>query len=107
MIIKIYKSFVYFISICLLFSSCSTVRKAFDPERKNSSEEFLVEKKSPLSMPPDFEKLPIPKNNEANNQNEEKNIEELILTSDKNLKEKEVNVSSDVENSILEKIKKN
>ena len=104
---KNFKIIFFILAISFILNSCGTVKEAFDPQRKNSSDEFLVEKKSPLSMPPDFEKLPIPKNNEANNQNEEKNIEELILTSDKNLKEKEVNVSSDVENSILEKIKKN
>ena len=38
----------YLTLISLFFSSCSTVQKAFDPQRKNSSEEFLVEKKSKL-----------------------------------------------------------
>ena len=35
----------------ILLSNCGSVQKAFDPQNKNTSEEFLVEKKSPLSMP--------------------------------------------------------
>jgi starvation-inducible outer membrane lipoprotein len=44
----------------ILLSNCSTVQKAFDPQNKNTSDEFLVEKKSPLSIPPSFEELPCP-----------------------------------------------
>ena len=40
-----------------MLSNCSTVKEAFDPQRKNSSDEFLVEKKSPLSMPPEFNEI--------------------------------------------------
>jgi PBP1b-binding outer membrane lipoprotein LpoB len=40
--------------LALFISSCNSVKRAFDPQRKNSTEEFLVEKKSPLSMPPDL-----------------------------------------------------
>ena len=46
----------------ILTSSCGSVQKAFDPQNKNTSDEFLVEKKSPLSMPPSFEELPVPSN---------------------------------------------
>ena len=66
----------------LLSSSCSTVQKAFDPERKNSSDEFLIEKKSPLSMPSDFEKLPLPQNKQTDDQNQSDDIETLITNSD-------------------------
>ena len=64
----------------LLFSSCSTVQEAFDPE-KNNSEEFLIEKKSPLSMPTDFDKLPLPQNEQTNDQNQSDDIETLITNS--------------------------
>ena len=30
-------------------------------QKKSSTDEFLVEKKSPLVMPPDYNELPIPK----------------------------------------------
>ena len=46
-IIKI-KSSLLIIFSTILISSCGSVQKAFDPQNKNTSEEFLVEKKSPL-----------------------------------------------------------
>ena len=55
MIIKKYNQIFVLVILSLLISNCNTVKKAFDPERKNSSEEFLIEKKSPLSMPPKFD----------------------------------------------------
>ena len=58
------KIFLLVIIISIFSMSCSSVKNAFDPQRKNTSEEFLVEKKSPLSIPPDFEKLPVPKSEE-------------------------------------------
>ena len=74
MLINKYKFLISIAIVSLFFSSCSTVKEAFDPQRKNSSEEFLVEKKSPLSMPPNFEELPIPQNN--NDESEEESESE-------------------------------
>jgi hypothetical protein len=92
----------------ILLSNCSTVQKAFDPQNKNTSEEFLVEKKSPLSMPPSFEELPIPSNQKIDKENQTNNIESLI-TEKNNDTEKLENVESDkdFEQSILDKIKNN
>jgi hypothetical protein len=93
----------------LLSSSCSTVQKAFDPERKNGSDEFLIEKKSPLSMPPDFEKLPLPQNKQTDDQNQSDDIETLITNSDlDNNENKSIdNASKELEESIIDKIKSN
>ena len=41
----------------ILLTSCGSVQKGFDPQNKSTSDEFLVEKKSPLSMPSSFEEL--------------------------------------------------
>jgi hypothetical protein len=67
--------------MAVLFSSCSSVKSAFDSGRKNGSEEFLVEKKSPLSMPPDFDELPIPQTDKEDKIDQDKNIE-LLITKD-------------------------
>ena len=93
----------------LLSSSCSTVQKAFDPERKNSSDEFLIEKKSPLSMPSDFEKLPLPQNKQTDDQNQSDDIETLITNSqaDNNENKSIDNASKELEESIIDKIKSN
>ena len=56
---KIFKITTIIISI-LALNSCGTVREGFSSQKKNSIDEFLVEKKSPLVMPPDFNELPLP-----------------------------------------------
>ena len=92
----------------LLFSSCSTVQEAFDP-KKNNSDEFLIEKKSPLSMPPDFEKLPLPQNEQTDDQNQSDDIETLITNSqaDNNENKSIENTGKELEQSIIDKIKSN
>ena len=104
-----YYSLILIGVIAVLFSSCSSVESAFDSGRKNSSEEFLVEKKSPLSMPPDFDELPVPQNKNENIQDQSKDIKLLIIENDM-----ENNQTFDVESSdkdfellILDKIKNN
>ena len=93
------------ISIAILLSSCGTVKKGFS-NQKNNSDEFLVEKKSPLVMPPDYNELPIP--GEENVEKETKDIKSLILKSKQNKNKENLDIkSSSFENSILKKIKKN
>ena len=106
--IKITKLSIFLILITTMLSNCGSVQKAFDPQNKNTSEEFLVEKKSRLSIPPSFEELPIPSDKKADEQSQKKNIESLIKENngnDENLKTDESN--KDFEQSILDKIKKN
>jgi hypothetical protein len=73
--IKNIKSSLLIIFSTILITNCGTVQKAFDPQNKNTSEEFLVEKKSPLSMPPSFEELPVPSNEKVNKESQINNIE--------------------------------
>ena len=95
--------------VILTFNNCSTVKKAFDPERKNGSDEFLVEKKSPLSMPPDFDELPTPQN--QNTEIEAKEGELKVLLEDLSKSNNQINNqeqdNSEIESSIIEKIKNN
>jgi len=106
MIKNIKFSFLIIISTILL-SSCGSVQKAFDPQNKNSSEEFLVEKKSPLTMPPSFEELPIPSNEKINNESQINNIESLITENNDNETLQVTESDKDFEKSILDKIKNN
>jgi hypothetical protein len=102
---KLFKFYIA-ISIAIILSSCGTVREGFSNQKKNNSDEFLVEKKSPLVMPPDYNELPIP--NEEKIEKETKDIKSLISKS----KQEEINEdlnkkNSSFEGSILKKIKKN
>ena len=105
--IKNIKSSLLIIFSTILISSCGTVQKAFDPQNKNSSEEFLVEKKSPLSIPPSFEELPVPSNEKVNKESPINNIETLITEESNNEKLETVESDKDFEQSILDQIKNN
>ena len=102
------KQFRFYILIAtvLLFSSCSSLKEGFVNQKKNNSDEFLVEKKSPLVMPPDYNELPIP--NEENISTESNEIKSLISKSKNGeIEENFDKKSSSFEESILEKIKNN
>ena len=105
--IKIIKLSILLTLITTLLSNCGSVQKAFDPQNKNTSEEFLVEKKSPLSIPPSFEELPVPLNEKIDKENQTNNIELLITekNNNENLETDETNI--DFEQWILDRIKNN
>ena len=54
----------FHLSLILLISSCGTIKEGFKNQKKDSSDEFLVQKKNPLVVPPDYMKLPKPKDSE-------------------------------------------
>ena len=97
------KIFLLIIIISIFSISCSSVKNAFDPQRKNTSEEFLVEKKSPLSIPPDFEKLPVPKSEEKEQEKTDE-IQTLLEKTNKNSGESNENKDTELDELILEKI---
>ena len=98
------KNFFIFISILFFLNACQSAKDALTLKKKNSGDEFLVEKKSPLVLPPDYGKLPLPsaevfkeKDNELKVTlgNDDLNINETIKNSN----------PSSLEKSVLEKIK--
>ena len=106
---KISKFFVISIFIILL-NSCGTIKEGFVSKKKNSTDEFLVKKKSPLVMPPEFDELPIPGTDNQKQKNDENSEIKSLITGSKNKSSKSQNTStqnSTFENSILEKIKSN
>ena len=46
--------------ILIFLNSCGTVAEGLGGSKKKGSDEFLVEKKSPLVLPPSFGELPEP-----------------------------------------------
>ena len=53
----------------ILLYACDSAKNAFEgKKRSEQSDEFLVEKKNPLALPPDFEKLPVPGNQEVSSE---------------------------------------
>ncbi len=101
------KKFFIFIIFILVLQSCNTLKEGFRSQKKNSTDEFLVEKKSPLIMPPEFSELPMPeiKNSIDNSDNDIKEL--LSINDDQNSSEAQSENENNFENSILEKIKNN
>ena len=100
--------FFLILGLYILVSSCGNVKEAFTNQKKNSSDEFLVEKKSPLVMPPDYNDLPVP-NTQNNVEENSHNIESLITNNEKGDKKDNNSEGSDLnlEKTLLNKIKKN
>ena len=59
---KINKFYIFFLSFLIFITSCQGIKEGLvGSKRSKSSDEFLVQKKNPLVLPPDFESLPTPK----------------------------------------------
>ena len=73
--------------ICFL-SGCTCVKETLSGVKKQNTDEFLVKKKDPLVMPPNFKDLPKPQtqNNEENNKKESIDFSEVL--SGKNIEKK-------------------
>ena len=98
-------SFLFF----LFLNSCGSVAEGLAGAKKKSSEEFLVEKKAPLVLPPKFGELPEPevkRNEDSNLKKENKlSIERMIEQNSSNSPNIENKDSiSSFEKSIIEKI---
>ena len=96
----------YFIIFGLLFllNSCGDVGKALRNEKITTTDEFLVKKKGPLVLPPDYNEVPAP-NTIIQKKNTQENKIKSILKAPKKNNGAKTN-SSSVEKSILEKIRK-
>ena len=107
---KNFEVVIIFILILTTLNSCGTVKEAFSTQKKNSTDEFLVEKKNPLKLPPDFDELPIPNQDSDKQNNDEDELKELLITSEDSKKEKSESSESknvSLEKQLLEKIKQN
>ena len=92
-----------------LLYSCGSLGDALQgKKRSNQSDEFLVEKKNPLAMPPDFEKMPSPGNQDDSTDVPKDNneVKDLLSIDGSSKKVEETsNEPNDIESSILKKIK--
>ena len=95
------------LSILLMLCSCGIVKEGFTNPKKNNSDEFLVEKKSPLIMPPNYGELPVPSNQNSSEENQINNIESLISKKKGKPKLDNTEQIQNIEESILDKIKNN
>ena len=98
------KKFLLLLFVFHLLTACQSTKDALTLKKKNSADEFLVEKKSPLVLPPNYGKLPLPSKELV--ENEEDEIKVTLGSSDLNIDETIKNSEpSSLEKSVLEKIK--
>ncbi len=95
--------------LLLFLNSCGSVGEALQgKKRSDQGDEFLVDKKNPLVMPPDYDKLPIPGEKNIKNNNDvdigKSNLKYLLKNSKTDEDTSASGKSTSIENSILEKI---
>ena len=103
---KMNKNSIIILTILIMsLTSCASIKEGLGGRKQNNSDEFLVQKKSPLVVPPDFEKLPTPGSDEEeieeNVENEKLSIQDMISSGSNDTKK-----NQSIEEFILGQIKK-
>ena len=102
-----FKKIIILLSSFLFLLSCSNAKDALQgKKRSENSDEFLVEKKNPLTEPPDMNTLPLPIDQEEA-QSEKNNEDTLDIERTLNSVQSEdsnSNEENSLEKTILEKI---
>ena len=100
----------YFFLICIFFilSACQSLKDGLAGNKNNNSDEFLIEKKNPLEMPPEFGALPVPIK-KGNQTEQAENIDEDIekLLKKENISKETQARENSAEDFVLKQIKKN
>ena len=101
--------FITFLLLLLFLSACQSAKDAFTLKKKSSADEFLVEKKSPLVLPPDYSKLPLPEKDKIKDETETNDEEIRLIIGGNNENSssstEKNNIPKSLEESILKKIK--
>ena len=91
----------------LILLSCASVEEAgkvLRNEKIKTTDEFLVKKREPLVLPPDYENVPKPGTTSQAKENEEEKIKKILKVPEKETSN--TKNQNSVEKSILDKIKK-
>jgi len=106
---KIKKILSVILSLILL-NSCTGFSDAIQgKKRSENSDEFLVQKKNPLTAPPDMDELPVPSDQEKRSEeisvdDSDKIKKALNIESNKTKDNNNTNNKKNIEKLILEKI---
>ena len=87
----------------VILNSCSGLEdagKVLRNEKTRTTDEFLIEKRGPLSIPPKMGELPVP----SSNKKKEKDNRSILGAASEGQKQNE---RSELENILLEEIRKN
>ncbi|MDA9180728.1 DUF3035 domain-containing protein [Pelagibacteraceae bacterium] len=96
----------FLILASFILVSCGSFKdagKMLRNEKTTTTDEFLVKKKQPLVLPPNYEEIPEPGSTKTKKMNEEDKIKKILKAPQEVIIK---NKSSTIENSILKKIRK-
>ena len=101
------KKILIFILTAILLTSCAdtfdSIKRGLTGQKAKSGDEFLVQKKDPLVLPPDFEELPTPEDRVVA-EDELSSFERTLKTSAS--PEEDIQSDGSTEQSILRQIRK-
>ena len=101
------KTIIFITFLTFLLSSCESLKEAgqvLRNEKVKNTDEFLVKKKEPLILPPNYEKIPEPGSiNKTETQDKDK-IKKILKSSKTD--QQKTNRSGSIEKSIIDKIRK-
>ncbi len=99
------KLFLLFLtSVLISCSGLNDVGKVMRNEKTTTTDEFLVKKRKPLVLPPDYNEIPEPGTIKRKQNSDDDKIKEILKATEK--KENSDKINSSVENSILRQIRK-
>ena len=104
------KNNIYLILFMMLVTaSCQSLKNAVSGVKQENSDEFLVQKKNPLVLPPDFTNLPEPfdEASEVTEVQIKDDIEKLFGMEEIESTDNTSVSSSSIESFVLKKIKEN
>ena len=111
---KILKKFIIISLAFIFFNGCQGIKDGISMKKKTNTDEFLVEKKNPLVLPPDYENLPEPETlvtgkDEPIKDDEDFDIKKILGKTSTQNKSNNSTQSKDTSLgvSIMKKIKKN
>jgi len=104
------KNNIFLILLMMLVTvSCQTIKNAVSGSKQENSDEFLVQKKHPLVLPPEFTDLPVPfdESPKVTEIQIEDDIEKLLGMENNTKNTNDTSDSSSIESFVLKKIKEN
>tara|TARA_B100000768_G_C10982760_1_gene250546 strand:- start:71 stop:400 length:330 start_codon:yes stop_codon:yes gene_type:complete len=99
---------VFAVSIIFFLSSCQSVKDGLSGRKSENSDEFLVQKKNPLVLPPDYMKLPKPKAESKDSSKiieEETDIKKLLQAENEGKNKNIPGTSKNIEEFVIKNIK--
>jgi len=93
---------------CLILTACQSVKDGLSGNKSNNSDEFLIQKKNPLVLPPKFSELPKPQDTQKNGEitlNEDNLDIRKMFGTEKKVSNLPSTQNGDVEEFVLKNIK--